>query len=96
MVIDKLWDRLEPETREWFINNPGCVILPRSVAAAVSKTTGVKLELNQHGESSLSAADCDFIQEAAHRHLANASTPKIEFGGPSNLRRAEAEDITSG
>ncbi|HEY1158606.1 MAG TPA: hypothetical protein VGE95_20280 [Arthrobacter sp.] len=67
---------MAPETREWFINNPGCMVLPRSIAAAVSKTTGVQLEQNQHGESSLTPADCDFILQAAHRHPDNASTPK--------------------
>ena len=36
MGIDKLWDRLEPDTRQWLVDNPGCVILPRDVVAAIT------------------------------------------------------------
>ena len=68
MVIDRLWDRLEPGTRQWFLNNPGCIILPRSVGAAISKATGVQLEQDRHGESIVSPADRAFIRTTAQGH----------------------------
>jgi hypothetical protein len=65
MDIDKLWDRLEPDTRQWLVDNPGCRILPRTVAAAIKKATGAEFEQDRHGESVLSPSDCDFIRAAA-------------------------------
>ncbi|MDQ0731162.1 hypothetical protein QFZ57_001956 [Arthrobacter sp. B1I2] len=65
MEIAKLWDQLEPETRQWLIDNPGCKILPRTVAAAIMKNTGAELEQDRHGETVLSDGDCDFIRGAA-------------------------------
>ena len=68
MGIDKLWDRLEPETRQWLVDNPGCMILPRSVVAAIEKATGAEFEQDRHGEIVLSPGDCDFIRSAADLH----------------------------
>ncbi len=65
MDIEKLWDRLEPETRQWLVDNPGCRILPRAVVAAITKATGAELEQDRHGETVLSPSDCDFIRKAA-------------------------------
>ena len=79
MGIEKLWDRLDTETRQWFVDNPGCVILPRAVVAAISKATGVELDQDRHGETVLSPSDCDFIRSAAERHDAlrsEASAPR--------------------
>jgi hypothetical protein len=68
MGIDKLWNRLEPDTQQWLIDNPGCKILPRSVVAAIVKATGAEFEQDRHGETLLSPGDCDFIRTAAERH----------------------------
>ncbi|UEL27774.1 hypothetical protein [Pseudarthrobacter sp. L1SW] len=65
MGIENLWDRLEPETRQWLVDNPGCRILPRTVVAAIAKSTGAQLEQDRHGETLLSPEDCDFIRSAA-------------------------------
>jgi len=67
MEIAKLWDQLDPETRQWLVDNPGCQILPRTVAAAIMKGTGEQLEQDRHGETVLSPSDCDFIRGAADR-----------------------------
>ena len=77
MGIDKLWDRLEPETRQWLVDNPGCTMLPRSVVAAIKKATGAQIEQDRHGESTLSPADCNFIRDAAERHDAGDSESSI-------------------
>jgi hypothetical protein len=79
MGIEKLWDRLDAETRQWFTDNPGCVILPRSVVAAITKATGAEFEQDRHGETVLSPSDCDFIRSAAERHDAlrsESSSPR--------------------
>jgi hypothetical protein len=68
MEIEKLWDRLDAETRQWFIDNPGCMILPRTVVAAITKATGAEFAQDRHGETVLSPSDCDFIRRAAERH----------------------------
>ena len=68
MGIEKLWDRLDTETRQWFVDNPGCVILPRAVVAAISKATGVEFDQDRHGETVLSPSDCEFIRREAERH----------------------------
>jgi hypothetical protein len=68
MGIEKLWDRLEPETRQWLVDNPGCKILPRAVVSAIEKATGSHFEQDRHGEIVLSPGDCDFIHSAAERH----------------------------
>ncbi|PNI10537.1 hypothetical protein CXX84_03550 [Arthrobacter sp. AFG7.2] len=65
MGIDMVWDQLEPETRQWLVDNPGCMILPRSVVAAISKATGDQLDQDRHGESALSPSDIEFIRNAA-------------------------------
>ncbi|WP_211881637.1 hypothetical protein [Pseudarthrobacter albicanus] len=31
MHIKERWDRLSPATRQWFLDNPGCVIVPRTI-----------------------------------------------------------------
>ncbi|SEP86088.1 hypothetical protein [Arthrobacter sp. OV608] len=79
MGIEKLWDRLDTETRQWLVDNPGCVILPRAVVAAISKATGVELDQDRHGETVLSPSDCDFIRREAERHDAlhsEAASPR--------------------
>lgn len=69
MEIEKLWDRLEPDTRQWLVDNPGCRILPRTVAAMIAKSTGANVEQDRHGETLLSRRDCDFIHtKAAELH----------------------------
>ena len=67
MEIEKLWDQFDPETRRWLVDNPGCRILPRTVAAAIMKSTGTQLAQDRHGETVLSPGDCDFIQHAAEQ-----------------------------
>lgn len=80
MEIEKLWDQLDLETRQWFIDNPGCKILPRTVAAAIMESTGVQVEQDRHGETVLSSGDCDFIREASAR--ADASRGTASFPRP--------------
>ena len=73
MGIEKLWDRLEPDTQQWLIDNPGCKILPRAVVAAIIKATGAEFEQDRHGETVLSPGDCDFIRSTADLYEARQS-----------------------
>jgi hypothetical protein len=65
MHIKDHWDRLDPATRKWLIDNPGCQILPRTITAVVSKTAGEDLASGQHGETVLSQEDHEFIRSKA-------------------------------
>ncbi|MFD1213040.1 hypothetical protein ACFQ36_13435 [Arthrobacter sp. GCM10027362] len=60
--IEQWWDKLDPEIREWFINNPGAVILPRTVVNAINEVRG---NGNGPGQLEVSAQDREFIKEMA-------------------------------
>jgi len=62
MKIKDHWDRLDPATQKWLIDNPGCQILPRTIATVVSKVAGEDLSTGQHGEKALSQEDHEFIR----------------------------------
>jgi hypothetical protein len=38
--IEQWWGRLDPGIREWLMDNPGTVILPRTVANAIKASVG--------------------------------------------------------
>lgn len=62
MNIKDHWDRLDPATQKWLMDNPGCQILPRTVTTVISKETGQDNEGGQHGEMVLSQEDHEFIR----------------------------------
>ncbi len=65
MNIRDRWDSLSPETRRWLIENPGCVVLPRTITETIHQETGVTADSDQHAQASLSPADLDFIRARA-------------------------------
>jgi hypothetical protein len=65
MNIKDQWDRLDSTTQQWFIDNPGCVILPRTVSAVVNSETGSDDATDQHGERLLSQEELEFIRSKA-------------------------------
>ena len=65
MSLRDEWDRLDLETRQWILDNPGCVILPRTVSEKISKDSTGEFDRDEHGEISLSREDLDFIREKA-------------------------------
>ncbi|MET4591481.1 hypothetical protein [Arthrobacter sp. 754] len=69
MNIKDNWDRLDPATQTWLIENPGCQILPRTITSIISKETGADPATGQHGEMALSKEDHDFIRSRAGRAL---------------------------
>ena len=74
MSIKDQWDRLDSATRKWLIDNPGCLILPRTITATICKETGTD-EGDRPGETVLSQEDRDFIQAKAHE----AEAPPREY-----------------
>jgi hypothetical protein len=59
------WDMLSPGTRRWLIDNPGCIILPRTITEAIHQETGVSSDFDQHSQAALSPEDLDFIHSRA-------------------------------
>lgn len=67
--IKQWWDQLDPEIQEWFINNPGTVILPRSVVNAINEVRG-----DGPGQLEVSEADREFIKERAEERRRERAT----------------------
>jgi hypothetical protein len=65
MNIRAHWDRLSPETRRWLTDNPGCVVLPRTITEVIHKETGVIADFDQHSQVNLSPEDVSFIRSKA-------------------------------
>ena len=77
MNIKDQWDRLDHTTQQWLIDNPGCLILPRTITAIICKETGGTNVGDRHGESELSQDDRDFVQAKAHE--ARTAPPEYRF-----------------
>ena len=65
MTIKEHWDRLDPATQKWLIDNPGCQILPRTITTVLSKEAGEDLASGRHGERALTEEDHEFIRSKA-------------------------------
>ena len=63
MNLKDEWERLDSETRKWLLENPGCVILPRTMSARICRDAAGKIDCDQHGQIALSREDLDFIRE---------------------------------
>ncbi|GAA5197676.1 hypothetical protein GCM10023346_33000 [Arthrobacter gyeryongensis] len=61
MNIRDHWDMLSPETQHWLTDNPGCVVLPRTIAEIIHKETGITPDADRHSQVSLSPEDLSFI-----------------------------------
>jgi hypothetical protein len=66
MDLKSQWHRLDPATRRWLLNNPGCVVLPRTISTIVARVADEPVILDQHGAIQLSAADLTFIRSRVH------------------------------
>ncbi|WP_306907073.1 hypothetical protein [Arthrobacter pascens] len=63
MTLKEEWDRLDSETRQWLLANPGCVLVPRTVTARIKQESVRRIEVDDHGQMMLSREDLDFIRE---------------------------------
>jgi hypothetical protein len=73
------WDRLSAATWQWLTDNPGCLILPRTLVATISKETDGNTDSDQHGETTHSQKDRDFIQANAKANPGPATGPEHRF-----------------
>lgn len=62
MNIKDHWDDLDPATKKWLIDNPGCQILPRTISTVISKECGEEADRSEHGQVPLSEEDHEFIR----------------------------------
>jgi hypothetical protein len=61
--INEWWNELDTATKQWLADNPGCVVLPRTVANVAQEATGGHIDQDQHGEVLLSEEQQEFIKE---------------------------------
>lgn len=60
------WNRLPSPVTGWLMENPGCMILPRTLSAEISAAMGQPANSDPHGETILSPEDVDFIRMKSH------------------------------
>ncbi|WOH17769.1 hypothetical protein IRJ34_15655 [Paenarthrobacter sp. GOM3] len=65
MHIREFWNQLSPETQQWLIDNPGSMIVPRTVTAIITQQTGEDSAVDSHGGTVLTDDDRLFIREQA-------------------------------
>lgn len=60
--IEEWWSDLDPVIQDWFAENPGCVVLPRTIANTVCEVAGAHADQDRQGRLELSAGDREFIR----------------------------------
>ena len=74
--INEFWDHLSADTQQWLIDNPGSIIVPRTLTAIIKGQTGEDSVVDIHGGTLLTAEDQQYIQDKARGHATKAN------GGP--------------
>lgn len=69
MSIRSHWDELDAGTQKWLMDHPGCLIVPRSLAAAMNNATAESVVTDQHGQILLTGDDVEFIRARSHTAL---------------------------
>ncbi|BAS12601.1 hypothetical protein AHiyo8_09040 [Arthrobacter sp. Hiyo8] len=82
------WDSLSPETRQWLTENPGCVVLPRTITETIHQETGITADSDQHDQAPLSPEDLDFLRAGPKQRPPRRSTGSSTQYSPE---KAEAE-----
>jgi hypothetical protein len=62
MELKSQWHRLDPATRRWLLDNPGCVVLPRTISTILARVADEPVVRDQHGAIRLTPADLSFIR----------------------------------
>lgn len=79
MHIKEQWNRLDPATQQWLVDNPGCMVLPRTLTAIINKETGENADADVHGETVLTGEDRNFIQAKAREAAARRTPSDYRF-----------------
>jgi hypothetical protein len=77
--IQELWDRLPSTVTQWLIDNPGCMILPRTLSAEINAATEEPANEEPHGEIVLNQQDLDFIRMKSREAQTEQPGPGFEF-----------------
>lgn len=75
--IRSLWSRLDPATRQWFMDHTGTAIVPRTITATLCQAAGQPLPQDSHGQARLSGDDMLFIRNRAHSAFAAHGTERF-------------------
>jgi hypothetical protein len=73
------WHRLPSTVTQWLMDNPGCVILPRTLSAEISAATNEPLNEDRHGETTLCQEDVDFIRMKSREAGTQQPAPRYTF-----------------
>jgi hypothetical protein len=79
MHIKEQWNRLDPTTQQWLMDNPGCMVLPRTLTAIFNKETGENADVDMHGEAVLTYEDREFIKVKAREAEAAGGLSDYRF-----------------
>lgn len=79
MHLEEHWHRLSAASKQWLIDNPGCVILPRTITAEINAESGEGADSDGHGETVLSQENIDFIRSKAHPEEPSMAQPPYRF-----------------
>lgn len=79
MTLKDEWDRLDAKTRRWLLDNPGCVLVPRTVGAMIRQKSAGHIEVDRHGQMILSREDLDFIRAKGRGVPADRVSEDIRF-----------------
>lgn len=79
MTLKDEWDRLDAKTRQWLLDNPGCVMVPRTVAAMIKQNSAGHIEVDRHGQMILSREDLDFIRDKGRSGQAEPVSEEFRF-----------------
>lgn len=71
--IEEWWSDLDPVVQHWFAENPGCLVLPRTVANTVCEVAGSHADQDRQGRLELSARDREFIRTQVQEISPSAS-----------------------
>lgn len=70
MSIRSHWDEFDAGTRDWLMSHPGCLIVPRTLAAAMNRAIAEPEVTDQHGQIRLTDDDTEFLRSRVHTALA--------------------------
>jgi hypothetical protein len=68
------WNRLPSTVKQWLIDNPGCMILPRTLSTEINAATEEPATEDPHGEIVLNQQDLDFIRMKSREAEAGVGT----------------------
>jgi hypothetical protein len=89
MTLKDEWDRLDSETRQWLMDNPGCVIVPRTVTAMIKENAAGPIDVDDHGQLLLSREDLDFIREKGTGAGTREVSEELQFFDATQPRNRE-------